>query len=356
MYKRMFLSAVAAMTLLGACAVSGGQSAVTIPGSHEVVSYMGRTAVTSDSAVRFNYPGVTARLGFSGSQLDMLTNPGSGFWMVSVDDSPAVKMEVAQNDSVLSLTGLADGEHTARLTYCIEGFEHNPEIRGFRVPGGNRFFNTPDSSARRIEFIGNSITCGFGTEADNAEAPFTYDTENHCLSYAYLTARELNANFNMVCRSGIGIYRNAGSPREGDAEKTMPDEYDYTMLYDHSVPWDHTRFSPDIICINLGTNDTSGGNYDIERFENRYNGFLDHLRQLHPDAKIVLLTGSMMHGRELDDVKGVLDRLAKSREGVYRFDMTPQDGEAGYGAGYHPSAAQSRKMAAELTPFLWSIQ
>ena len=32
---------------------------------------------------------------------------------------------------------------------------------------------------RRIEFIGNSITCGYGVESENPSDPFTYETENH---------------------------------------------------------------------------------------------------------------------------------------------------------------------------------
>ena len=76
---------------------------------------------------------------------------------------------------------------------------------------------------------------------------------------------------------------------------------------------------------------------------------------MNPDAKIVLLTGSMMSGQELADVTGALDRVASSREGVYRFDMTPQDGSLGFGADYHPSARQAEKMASELTAYLRGI-
>lgn len=39
----------------------------------------------------------------------------------------------------------------------------------------------------------------------------------------------------------------------------------------------------------------------------------------------------------------------------YRFDMSPQDGSLGYGAGYHPSMRQAEKMANEFTCFLESI-
>ena len=317
------------------------------------ISYMGRRVMTEGKDVKFNYPGFTALLNFSGESLDMLTSPGSGFWMVEVDGGEAKKMQVTPGDSILSIaTSLPEGEHSARVTYCIEGFEFNPEVRGFILPEGGRLLPQDPKGDLKIEFIGNSITCGYGTEAAGADIHFSYDTENHCLGYAYLTARELDADFNMVCRSGIGVYRNFDGPREGSAEGTMPLEYGNALLYDADEPWDFSSFIPDIVCVNLGTNDTSTDNYDITLFGKAYGEFVDRLRGYYPKAKIVLLTGSMLGGKELRDVKTALDDISASREGVYRFDMTPQDGSLGYGADYHPSAQQAQKMASELTAYL----
>lgn len=326
---------------------------VDIPATSEDILYMGRTVTTPDGAVAFNYPGVTAMLRFEGRSIELLTSPGSGYWMVEVDSLPAVKREIASGDSVsLVADYLSEGPHSTRITYCIEGYEKNPEIRGFRLAPGGSMLPAPERPALKMEFIGNSITCGYGIEADSAAIHFSYDTENHCLTYAYLTARELDADFNVVARSGIGMYRNYNGPREGDGHQTMTLEYDNALLYKPGLPWDFSRFVPDIVCINLGTNDTSTRNYDINLYEEAYGSFLDRLRRYYPDAKIVLLTGPMLGRQELADVTGALDRLASSREGVYRFDMTPEDGSLGYGADYHPSAARARVMADELSRFI----
>jgi hypothetical protein len=40
---------------------------------------------------------------------------------------------------------------------------------------------------------------------------------------------------------------------------------------------------------------------------------------------------------------------------VFRFDFTPQTGDIGYGASWHPSKWQHEKMAAELTAYLRSL-
>lgn len=88
-----------------------------------------------------------------------------------------------------------------------------------------------------------------------------------------------------------------------------------------------------------------------------YRGFLQQLRKVYPSAKLVLLSGSMLNGKSLEDVKKAMDLVVMERQRmgdkeVYRFDMSPQTGSLGMGANYHPSMRQHQKMASELTAFL----
>lgn len=321
------------------------------------ILYMGRILRTDSTAPTFTYPGTTAMLNFEGSSIAMAASPGSGQFMVEIDSLAPFKINFTPSDSLITLAeSLGEGAHSLRVTYAIEGYEKHPEFRGFVISGpGSKLLPAPERPKLRIEFIGNSITCGYGTEADSGDTHFSYDTENHTLSYAYLTARALDADFNVVARSGIGMYRSYNGPREGTPDNRIPAEYDRTLIYDPAHYWDHRSFRPDIICINLGTNDTSVDNYDINLFEEAYKKFLAHLHLLQPQAKIVLLTGPMLHGKPLEDVTAVLDSLAEGKDYVYRFDMSEQTGELSYGADYHPSRAQAAKNAAELTAFLKKI-
>ena len=344
--RNLIIAAVAAVVP----AVAQGRS---IAAADDAVQWHGRAIVTADSAVRFNFPGVAALLNFSGPELRMATSPGSGYFVVETDSLSPVKVQFTDADSVLTLvSGLPEGPHSARITYAIEGYEMKPEVRWFEA---EEFLPAPERPKLKIEFIGNSITCGYGTEANDPKIRFSYDTENHTLTYACLTARALGAEANVVARSGIGVYRNYNGPREGNKEQTMPLEYEHTMLYVDSLPWDFSRFRPDIVCINLGTNDLSTSNYDINLYREAMGRFVDRVMALNPGAKIVLLTGAMMSGKELADARSALDSVAACRPGVYRFDMTPEDGSLGYGADYHPSAARARVMARELTEFLKTL-
>ena len=68
----------------------------------------------------------------------------------------------------------------------------------------------------------------------------------------------------------------------------------------------------------------------------------------------------MLGEKENNKQKSILDDIAndfnkKGDTNIYRFDFTPQTGELGYGASWHPSMRQQQRMAEELTPYLKSL-
>lgn len=252
MNKDSFLHAIAIIAAV-ACFFSScsRQGNISVPASDPNILYMGRIHWSDTLTADFNYPGVTAMLNFNGTGLSMAAKPGSGQFMVEVDNDDAFKINFTDSISNIVLAdSLPCGRHSARITYAIEGHEKQPSIHGFEIFGPDaKLLPAPERPALKIEFIGNSITCGYGTEADSGQVHFSYENENHTLSYAYLTARALDADFNVVAKSGIGMYRSYGGPREGTPGNRIPDLYDRTLFYTHDYEWDHSSFRPDIICI-----------------------------------------------------------------------------------------------------------
>ncbi len=290
----------------------------------------------------------------------MKAKPNSGYFMVEIDNQSPYKIGFGENDSIQILAeALPKGVHTARIMYVIEGYQLRPEFRGFYLNKGCKLAQAPGLPARKIEFIGNSITCGYGVEATDASMPFSNETENHYYTYAAITARTLKAQHLVVARSGIGIYRNYNGPRTGSPD-CMPAMYEQTLFSDPSETWDHSLYTPDVVCVNLGTNDTSTDNYDTKLLTQAYRNFLKTLRGHYPQAKIVFLTGTMLSEKPAKVVKTALNTVvAEAKQqgdtNLYRFDMSPQTGALGMGASYHPSLRQQQKMANELTAFLKTI-
>ena len=361
--KKLFLT-----VLTGLLAVSLHAS-TTLPiqgkliaADHPNIQYIGRICFDQPKQPRFTFPGVQINACFTGTSLRMIAKPGSGYFMVTIDEAEPFKVAFrGERDSVATLAvALPRGEHRVSLMYCIEGYELKPDFRGFVLDRDADLLAPPALSDRTIEFIGNSITCGYGNESIEMTDPFEYETENHYYTYAQLTTRALGARAHVVARSGIGVYRSYGGPKTGTPENVMTTEYEYTNLYDRSERWDFARYQPRLVCINLGTNDLSTNNYDVKLLKQAYKKFLQQVRGHNPQAKIVYLCGSMLNGKELDIARKTLDEVVDEarRNGdneVYRFDFTPQSGDLYYGASWHPSLWQHQKMAAELTAYLRAL-
>ena len=337
-----------------------------------LIQYTGRISFTNPKRPAFNYPGVQIIAAFEGTSLKMMAKPRSGYFMAQIDRAEPFKVAFrGERDSVVTLaTALPDGKHTVRLMYIIEGYEFYPEFWGFILDVGKSLVAPPALPSRKIEFVGNSITCGYGNEGVKKEEHFEYETENHYYSYASITARNLDAQHWVVARSGIGAYRNYGEAKTGSPRSCMPVQYEYIgYAYDLklrdeqtflSEKWDFSRYRPDVVCINLGTNDLSTNNYDLALLKQGYQKLLKMVREHNPKAKIVLLTGSMLYNQELKDACQLLDEIAAEakkagdRE-VYRFDMAHIDGERFLGNDWHPNIYQDEKMATELTAYLRSL-
>lgn len=333
-----------------------------IPADNPNIQYVGRICFDNPKQPRFTFPGVQINARFTGTSLKMLCKPQSGYFMVRIDEAEPFKVAFrGERDSVVTLaTALTKGEHLVRVMYIIEGYELKPDFRGFVLDKDGELLDAPALPERRIEFIGNSITCGYGNESIEKTDPFEYETENHYYTYAQLTTRNLEAMAHVVARSGIGVYRSYDGPKKGTPENVMTTEYEYTNLYDRSERWDFSRYQPQVVCINLGTNDLSTNNYDVKLLKQAYKQFLKQVRSHNSQAKIVYLCGSMLNGKELDIAKKTLNEVVEEahKDGdkeVYRFDFTPQNGDLYYGASWHPSLWQHQKMAAELTAYLRTL-
>lgn len=325
------------------------------------IQYVGRISFTNPERPLWTYPGVQIRTGFSGTSLKLVAKPNSGYFMAQIDEAEPFKVILnSERDSIVTIaTALPRGEHQAKFMYISEGYDRRPEFWGFIVDEGCTLLPAPALPVRKIEFIGNSITCGYGVESMNQGDPYLEETANHYYTYATRTAQALGAQHVTVARSGIGVYRNYNGPKTGD-KINMNTEYTHTLLYDNSEEWDFSRYTPDVVCVNLGTNDTSTKGADEKLLYKGYEDLYKQVRSHYPQAKIVFLCGCMMNGDALKMAIRCQDKMVENAQKagdkeVYRFDFAPQDGSLKYGASWHPSFWQHEKMAGELVPFLRSL-
>ena len=211
-----------------------------------------------------------------------------------------------------------------------------------------------------IEFIGDSITCGYGVDDEDPLHPFSTKTEDVTRAYAYLTAQLLSCDCRMFSASGYGIISGyTADPEIKSAEQLIPLYYSsYGFSYDTfpggkkpmDIPWDFTEKQPDIIVINLGTNDDSycqETEWKQEEYRDKYAEFLLDVRAKNPGAEIFCVLGLM--GARLYPRVCEACRMYREKTGdekIYTVELPEQDGEKGYVADYHPLHS-AHKLAAE---------
>ncbi|MDR1669224.1 MAG: GDSL-type esterase/lipase family protein [Oscillospiraceae bacterium] len=216
-----------------------------------------------------------------------------------------------------------------------------------------------------IEFIGDSITCGYGVDDEDRNHHFSTSTEDVTKAYAYLTAAELGADYSMVSFSGYGVisgYTSAGVLNDTQA---LPQYYDKLgFSYGDGFPaaataWDFTARQPDVIVVNLGTNDDSycGGNKDREaEYTAGYAAFLKQIRALNPDARIVCALGIMGDRLYPAMEQAVAGYTAETGDAnVETLKLPVQKESDGYAADWHPTFATHTKSAAVLAEALTGI-
>lgn len=224
-----------------------------------------------------------------------------------------------------------------------------------------------DMRERYIEFAGDSITCGYGVDDEVAEHNFKTSTEDATKAYAYLTAKKLNADHSLVSLSGYGIISGYSGDGERRADQLLPSYYEKTGfsfgsmqgVYPQDRNWHFDKRQPDVVVINLGTNDQSFTRNIPELCEeycSSYQAFIRLVRKNNPDAYIVCILGIM--GEDLcpyaeKAVTSYRRETGDTRISFHRFaEQAIEDGRA---ADWHPSQLTHKKAADKLSGIIKGI-
>jgi lysophospholipase L1-like esterase len=345
---------------------------VRISPNHPDILYFGRVDCSDETSPSFAFPGVSIRAKFEGEAIDLLmkdygNSSRINYYNVIIDDADPVVLQVSPDQQVYELArNLSAGEHTVEIFKRIEsnGNAGKGDFLGFRLNEGGKIRPLAPKT-HRIEFIGNSITCGYGNEiSTNDPGSYSYTTENSNAYNAWgaIAARMLDAEYVAVAYSGRGITRNYGDY----SGETLPDMYLDTLPDESaSAAWNASQYTPEVVVINLGTNDFSPGVNDLDAlraaYYNDYMAFLDDLRGYYPEATIILAVGPMLSDgypegyNALTTVRETLETIIQTRstqgDGNILFLELPQQ-TAPYGEDWHPTVATHQSMAEELVTLI----
>ena len=288
-------------------------------------------------------------------------------WMaVFINDEkvPSKRFELNQKEECVTLFESEQPEKVkiTLLKYSEAAFA-KVGIKAFKIQG-EKPKPTP-SKDLKLTFIGDSITCGYGNEGKLGVDTFTTRQENPYLAYAMQTALKLNADYQMVSWSGIGILSSWTDQDEVNRhEQLMPQLYPYTNLALTDVTgnkplWDFNQYQPQVVVICLGTNDasyTKGIPERVAAFEAVYYQFLLMVRMYHPQAKIICALGGI--NTELyPEIEKAVDSFKQNQkdENIFALAFENQKEEDGIGADSHPSIKTHQKMSHTLVQKIQKI-
>lgn len=322
---------------------------VTPQPATELVHFLGRFDTRDAAGPRFQWSGSALVATFRGTGIAVRLD-GSTQMHVILDGQEQPRLYASEGAASLPLArGLADGEHTIELHKRDEAMFGPVQFLGFEVEGGE-LLPSVFPRAHRIEFIGDSITCGYGNEDTSNGCPFSANTENHYLTYAALTARALDAAHTAIAWSGRGMYRNY--PDASRFEPTLPQLFDRILPRDETSTWDFARFTPEAVVVNLGTNDYAINDDPGQAYVDTYVAFLERLRSLYPEAHVFAVMQQFPAGAQARVQAAVEARASAGDARVHYFGFGPTFAEDGLGCDGHPSVAGHTRMAAELTPVI----
>jgi len=312
------------------------------------VHFVGRHESSAPGQARFGWSGAGLVVRFNGTAVRVRMNDPAKYFTVVVDGVEQPTLATTQGSQTYTLvSGLSAGEHVVQMLRQTEGFFGATSVEEVQIDGQ---LLAPPPVTRRIEVLGDSISCGYGNEGSDQTCSFSAETENHYLAYESIAARELGAELSTIAWSGKGIIYNYGD----DTIEPLP------ALFGRSIPsedgaWGF-NWQPDVVLINLGTNDFSTSDGPSEaQFVGAYSDLLETIRSKYPAALVLCTVAPLLGADEAKLVQGFIDKAVQARASVgdshiKRIDLsTPNDT---WGCDWHPSAATHEAMADLLSDVL----
>lgn len=345
---------IIALTLAAGLLLAGFvcRATTVVHGDDSRITYIGRT-LHKDGATVFNWSGVTLIVSFEGTSLTIDAEDSSAdsfnLWIDS-QMSPVADKVLSLNGHVTVADKLKKGPHTVILQKRTEGEQGTTKIKTLTTDG--KLVQARPLKERRIEFIGDSYTCGYGTESHDRSDPFRPETENCNQAYGFIAGRYFDADVQLVSHSGRGIIRNYD---DFNPELTMTNMYSWALDGCGEFLWKRDGFKPDIVVIYLGTNDFSCGKQpDIQSWCGNYRILLEKARALHPGVPVLCVASKS------NPLMGQYVREAVEKSGISGVHWTAiqemaHNSTTELGASWHPNYEGQRKVACCVIPYISTI-
>ncbi|MDI3319554.1 SGNH/GDSL hydrolase family protein [Pinibacter soli] len=341
-------------TLSLSCPLMAQQKLNYFPALDSNIQYVGRTVLSEKRDVRCWAAGAYMQIRFTGNTIKLLITDqvqygqNHNFVEVVLDNQPAKRIRLKTEIDTLTFTLPKAKEHSVTVYKDTEAGIGYLDFCGVQCTSLLPLNKVP---TRKMEFIGNSITCGAGIDLSTAPCGqgAWYDQNNAYLSYGSVTARKLNAQFHLSSVSGIGLMNSCCNMKI-----TMPQVYNKVNMRDDALTWNFANYQPDVVTVSLGQND---GIQDSLAFCTAYITFLRQLRNYYPNAEFVCLNSPMADANLDKALKSYINFIASfiQKKGDKKVQVFFFSKQFHNGCGGHPDLKEHEQIATELTEYVKSL-
>ncbi len=351
----------------------------------QYIRWMGRTYYNETEAVKYFYFTASGfEVAFYGTELKVTLKASN--YSVSGKQPYLVAMLDGEEDPTKGTlfmvdsaekeytiySGLEDGYHTVKILKRSEASDSNTALKNITTDGYFTF--PPQPKSFRLEFIAASSSTGYGNLGSLALTKTTANSDG-LRAFAYLTSFLLDSEISIFSASGWGVSRGYNTGGAISETQNIPNAYEYVAIDSSNTvftlggKWDTSNYVPDVVVVNLGTNDFNAANYSamsqenkdllVARFIQDYTDFLILLNNFYPNAKIIVAYGLMNEQANLEQPTLAVINQANLEIGstvVYPFLMEGA-GTLGnpYGSNYHPNVQTSMNVAEDLAALISSL-
>lgn len=306
----------------------------------------GRTLTLGADSIRCWQPGVQIEFMFAGDSCEiylgdeMRWGSNLNYIQLSVDGESQRLQLKAKLDTIRIR---ARNNQAAHHVVLMKNTEANIGYMDFYGLRASSLAALPPEPELKLEFFGNSITCGTGSDTSSVPcgAGKWQDQHNAWLAFGPRLGRALNASVHLSAVSGIGLMRSCC-----DLPILMPQVFDKVDMHGNQHQWNFSSYQPDKLIISLGQND---GIQDSAKFVQAYVAFLRQLNAVYPNSEVLLLSSPMADDQLRQWFRQVLPAVVKEMKDTLpaiRFHIFEKQ-YAG-GCDFHPSVGEHEAIAKEL--------
>ena len=244
------------------------------------------------------------------------------------------------------LKDIPNGKHTVKLVKATGYTLAKTNLVSIEFENGTPTAQAPADKELFIEYIGDSIFCGWGV----VQTPWgayngTYQSQDGTLAVPYLVSSKLNADYSVIAVSGQGVVY--GDPNIENAYKYASYQRDKTVEYGFER-------KADVVVVNVGTNDVaSGGAVTADAFATAYKRMLEYVRAKNGDDCIIVAVYNMMNGGYGTRVEETIEQLGGNANNYYVIRADRCSG-VNNNAG-HPTAEENIEYAEAIGNTIKSI-